>query len=217
MNKGNLKFTTSKKVKADLLEKKLIDFFDKKKVWITAASTHFNEEEFIIKNHLIFKNKKKANNVISIIVPRHVERTAQIKEDIEKFSLKVHLHSSKKNLDKNTDIYIVDTYGELNKFYRISNLVFMGGSLINHGGQNPLEAAKFGCKIINGPNISNFKEIYNKLKLMKISIMFKNYNQGIKIIENSLDNNRLVSENKKLMDYGKKILKLNYLEIIRFI
>ena len=127
------------------------------------------------------------------------------------------MHSSKKNLDKNTDIYIVDTYGELNKFYRISNLVFMGGSLINHGGQNPLEAAKFGCKIINGPNISNFKEIYNKLKLMKISIMFKNYNQGIKIIENSLDNNRLVSENKKLMDYGKKILKLNYLEIIRFI
>ena len=111
----------------------------------------------------------------------------------------------------------MDTYGELNKFYRISNLVFMGGSLINHGGQNPLEAAKFGCKIINGPNISNFKEIYNKLKLMKISIMFKNYNQGIKIIENSLDNNRLVSENKKLMDYGKKILKLNYLEIIRFI
>ena len=217
LNKGNLKFTTSKKVKADLLEKKLINFFDKKKVLITAASTHFNEEEFIIKNHLIFKNKKKANNVISIIVPRHVERTAQIKEDIEKFSLKVHLHSSKKNLDKNTDIYIVDTYGELNKFYRISNLVFMGGSLINHGGQNPLEAAKFGCKIINGPNISNFKEIYNKLKLMKISIMFKNYNQGIKIIENSLDNNRLVSENKKLMDYGKKILKLNYLEIIRFI
>ena len=64
------------------------------------------------------------------------------------------------------DIYIVDTYGELNKFYKISKLVFMGGSLIKHGGQNPLEAAKLGCKIIHGPFITNFSDIFKKLKLL---------------------------------------------------
>ena len=61
------------------------------------------------------------------------------------------------------DIYIVDTYGELNKFYKISKLVFMGGSLIKHGGQNPLEAAKLGCKIIHGPFITNFSDIFKSL------------------------------------------------------
>ena len=54
------------------------------------------------------------------------------------------------------DDYIVDTYGETETFYNLSNIVFMGGSIIKHGGQNPLEAARYGCKIIHGPNIENF-------------------------------------------------------------
>ena len=101
-------------------------------------------------------------------MPRHVERSEQISRDLENLSLKTYLHSSKRKVADNLDIYIVDTYGDLNKFYKISNLVFMGGSLIKHGGQNPW-SHKIGCKIIHGPNISNFNEIYKKLKNMKIS------------------------------------------------
>ncbi len=216
-NLGNLKFATSKKVKADILDKKTLNFFKHKKILITAASTHYNEEEFIIKSHLYFKKKKNIKNIISIIIPRHIERTAQIKREIEKFSLKTHLRSSGKKISKDIDVYIVDTYGELNKFYKISNIVFVGGSLINHGGQNPLEPAKLGCKIIHGPSVTNFREIYKKLNSTGISNMFKSYNDGIKIINKSINKNQIVFENKKLIKYGEKILNLTYFKIIKFI
>ena len=155
---GNLKFSSSSKIESGLLDKKLKNFFKSKKILITGASTHFNEENFIIKNHLYFL-KKKFKNFVSIIIPRHVERALEIKNELEKFSLNAHLHSNKFKVKRDLDVYIVDTYGEANKFYKISNLVFMGGSLINHGGQNPLEPARAGCKIIHGPHIANFKEI----------------------------------------------------------
>ena len=93
----------------------------------------------------------------------------------------------------------------------------MGGSLIKHGGQNPLEPAKLGCKIIHGPNTSNFNEIYLKLKNMKISQIFNNYNNGIKIIGKFKDKKQLIFENKMLIKYGKKILNSTYQEIVRFV
>ncbi len=212
-NIGNLKFTTSKKVIGGKLEKKTFNYFKKKKILITAASTHYNEEDFIIQNHIYFKKQNKYKNIISIIVPRHIERVQQIKNEINRLGLKYYSRSSKKIIPKNLDFYLVDTYGELNKFYKISNLVFVGGSLINHGGQNPLEPAKLGCKIIYGPFVSNFEEIYSKLNFMGISYMFKNYNTGTRIIEKSLRKKRIVLENKKLIKYGQEILKLTYLEI----
>ena len=184
---------------------------------ITAASTHFNEEDFIIKNHIYFKKIKKIKNLISIIIPRHIERVNEIKEKIENLSLNTHLHSYKKNINQNTDIYIVDTYGEVNKFYKISNIVFMGGSLIKHGGQNPLEPAKVGCKIIHGPNVQNFNEIYKKLSSMGITTMFKNYNNGNKIVLKLLNKKKIVFDNKNLIKYGEKILNLTYFKIKKLI
>ncbi len=216
-NIGNLKFSTSKNVKNEFLDKKTSDFLKNKKILITAASTHFNEENFIIQNHLYFKFNKNFKNLISLIIPRHIERADEIKKEVEKFSLKVHLRSSGQIKDSNIDVFIIDTYGELNKFYRVSGLVFMGGSLIKHGGQNPLEPAKFGCKIIHGPNIYNFNEIYKKLNTMKISKQFLNYNKGIKIIENSLNKKKLKLDNKNIIQYGEKILNSTYFEIIKLI
>ena len=72
----------------------------------------------------------------------------------------------KKNL-KNIDIYIVDTFGETKKFHKIAKSVFLGGSIIKRGGQNPLEAARFGAKILHGPNIDNFKDVYKLFKIIK--------------------------------------------------
>ena len=93
----------------------------------------------------------------------------------------------------------------------------MGGSLIDHGGQNPLEAAKFGCKIIHGPYIYNFKEVYNKLKNLGISMKFSKYKHGCKIIEREYKNKRKSYNDKNLINYGKKILNLTYSKIKKII
>ena len=82
---------------------------------------------------------------------------------LKNLNLKIHLHSSKSKIPKDIDIYLVDTYGETKSFFKISKVVFVGGSIIEHGGQNPLEAARFGCKILHGKHINNFLEIYSIL------------------------------------------------------
>ena len=79
------------------------------------------------------------------------------------------MHSSNLKSLKNVDIYIVDTFGETKKFHKIGSSVFLGGSIVNRGGQNPLEAARFGARILHGPNIGNFKDIYKLLKLNNAS------------------------------------------------
>ena len=91
----------------------------------------------------------------------------------------------------------------------------MGGSFINHGGQNPLEAAKFGCKIIHGPHISNFKEIYKKLENLVISNKFSDYKNVSRIIEKAIIKKQKSYDNKKLINYGEKILNLTYSTIIK--
>ena len=128
------------------------------------------------------------------------------------------MHSSSNKIEKQTDIYIVDTYGETQSFMNICDIVFLGGSLIKHGGQNPLEAARLGCKVIHGPHIYNFTEVYNLLNKINISSKIKNMNQAkfeiLKIInsKSNLDKNF-----KKLNKLGKKILFHNIIEIKKYI
>ena len=188
---GNLKFTETDHEKQNIINNRLKLQFKKKKVWI-ASSTHKKEEIFCAKAHI--KLKKKIPNLLTIIIPRHIHRVKEIIPKIEKLNLKVALHSEKfKNL-KDIDIYIVDSFGETKKFYKIGSSVFLGGSIIKRGGQNPLEAARYGARILHGPNIDNFKDIYKLLRSLKVSkkittskelgsfITFKkNINTGIKI------------------------------------
>ena len=158
---GNLKFSENSDENLNNISKKLKSELDKKKIWV-ASSTHKTEEIFCAKAHL--KLKKKITNLLTIIIPRHVNRSEKIFDDLVKENLKVIRHSSKEKLKHDTDIYIVDAYGEVSKFYNISKITFVGGSIVKHGGQNPLEPARFGNHIINGPNIENFNEIYKFLK-----------------------------------------------------
>ena len=176
---GNLKFTESEK-DSNILSNKIKKFFLSKKVWC-ASSTHNIEEKICASVHK--KLKKKYKNLLTIIIPRHVHRTEEILDDINKLGLKTHLHNSKKKIAKNTDVYLVNSFGQTKSFFKFCNTVFLGGSIIKHGGQNPLEAARFGCKILHGPNVWNFEEIYKLLEKHNVSISVKNLEQ----LKNNID------------------------------
>jgi 3-deoxy-D-manno-octulosonic-acid transferase len=98
-----------------------------------------------------------------MIVPRHPERGAEIAALASARGFNVAVRSNGRLPDRATDIYICDTLGELGIFYRVAPVVFMGGSLVTHGGQNPIEAIKLGAAVLHGPFISNFAEIYAAL------------------------------------------------------
>ena len=206
-NLGNLKYATSKSYFSEKLNKNLINYFNKKKILLTSASIHLNEIDFSLLNHMHISKKLKIKNPISIIVPRHIERVKEIISRADKLKLNYHLHSKKSKVPLNTEVYIVDTYGDLKKFYQISNLVFIGGSLINHGGQNPLEAVKLDCKVIHGPDVGNFNDIFKTLKKIQLSSKFITYQQGFNLVEKSLRTSKKGNNSRKLIKYGNKVLK----------
>lgn len=163
---GNLKFIENDNFESNQADKKLFSQFKRYKIFI-AASTHDTEELFAAKTHILLKKKNK--NIITIIIPRHVNRVNQIISQINELGLNVISRSSNKKKLKNIDIFVVDTFGESKKFYKFATTVFLGGSIIKRGGQNPLEPARFGTKILHGPNIDNFKDVYKYLNQLKIS------------------------------------------------
>ena len=108
----------------------------------------------------------------------------------------------------------MDSYGKTKSFYYQCKNVFLGGSLINHGGQNPLEAARYGCNIMHGPNVSNFHEIYKFLKKIKISKKISNQSQILYFLNKFLtEKTNLEKTNKKLNLIGQKILNSTYQQI----
>ena len=117
-------------------------------------------------------------------------------------------------INSKTDIYLVNSYGKTKAFFNNTKNVFLGGSLINHGGQNPLEAARFGCNIFNGPSIHNFTEIYNFLEKNKISQKILNQKQLVnKLSLLFRKKNKSNKIEKKLKQIGKNILEKSYKEI----
>ncbi len=205
-NIGNLKFVESKENKLTKINNKLKKVLKNKKVWV-ASSTHRYEELFCAKAHI--ELKKKFPNLITIIIPRHIHRVYEIISDIEDLNLKIITHSSKlKNL-KNLDIYLVDTFGETQKFHKIGGSVFLGGSIIDRGGQNPLEAARYGAKILHGPNIDNFKDVYKKLNTFNVSK--KIYTP--KKLADSISFRRNKNTGNRIKKIGEKILNQTIKEL----
>ena len=201
---GNLKFSESKTEKKNYVNNNLKKIFKSKKIWC-AASTHNTEEKICATVHQKLKNKYK--NLLTIIIPRHTQRTNDIIKEIETMGLKVQTHSSNFNINKKTEIYLVDTYGETKSFFRICKTVFLGGSIINHGGQNPLEPVRLGCKVLHGPYIQNFTETYKLLNKNNLSFNFNTTNQLIRLINNSFkQKQRFTNKIIKLKKIGSSIL-----------
>jgi len=205
---GNLKFSDLKKQET----KKFPTYFIKSiknRLIFCASSTHPGEEKIIAQLHLVLK--KRFKNLLTIIIPRHVQRINEINDEIKLLGLKTIIKTSNQSLKKETDIFLVDTYGETRNFFNISKIAFIGGSLVKHGGQNPIEPARYQLSIIHGPNIDNFRDIYKLFNKKKVAYKITNFNQLRNITQKLLK----IKKNKKinLEKTGNLILKKSVLEI----
>jgi 3-deoxy-D-manno-octulosonic-acid transferase len=128
---------------------------------VAAASTHPGEETAIVTAHR--RLRAKIPTLLTVIAPRHPARGESIAEIGKVAGLSVALRSRGELPRRDVDVYIADTMGELGLLYRIAPIVFVGGSLATHGGQNPIEAIRLGAAVLHGPCVWNFAEIYSTL------------------------------------------------------
>ena len=137
--------------------------------YVLALSTHPDEERQIITEWMRINEKK----VLLVIMPRHPERLGDILSDIPLDMLSISIRSKNEPIKKSTQIYIADTYGEANIFLEHCEFVYLGGSLVDHGGQNFMEAASYGKTIIVGPYMYNFIEETEEFLKNNAMIMVK--------------------------------------------
>jgi len=218
-NYGNLKFSSIKndikKLDSDFLSK-----IKNRKVWC-AASTHPTEELICAKSHL--EIKKIYNNILTIIIPRHIDRVNTINEELSRLDLNVVFSSETNKLNEKTDILLVNSYGEALKFYNISKFVFLGKSLIKSlikdGGQNPIEPARLGCKIFHGPYVSNFAETYDYLSKLGVAKKINNLEElSLSLVEELKDDKEKNPEiAEKIDNYGQNILNNVTMELKKYI
>ena len=219
-NYGNLKFSNIKNDLNNRLDSSFLSKINDRKIWC-AAITHSPEELLCAKSHLIIK--KNYNNILTIIIPRHIDRIKKINKELLNLNLKVSLFSKFDQMDINTDILLVDSYGVLPKFYNISKYVFLGKSLvkslINDSGQNPIEPARQGCKIFHGPNVSNFVEIYKYLKMSGITKEINNSDElGLSLVEELKEDKAKNDKIGEIIEnYGQNILNNVIVEVKKYI
>ncbi len=219
-NYGNLKFSQTKNNLDTKLNSIFLDKIKNRKIWC-AASTHPTEELLCAKSHIKIKNDY--NNVLTIIIPRHIDRIEKIKAELSKLNLQIVSYSNQNQMNENTDILLIDSYGESLKFYNISKYVFLGkslvSSLITNSGQNPIEPARFGCKIFHGPNISNFIEIYKYLETLGITKVVNNSEElSLSIVEEFKQDKPKNDEiATKVQNYGQNIFNNVILELKKYI
>lgn len=128
---------------------------------LVAASTHPGEEEEIAAAHRALV--RKFEKLCTIIAPRHPERGTPLSEMLKNLGFRVAQRSLGELPDDRTDIYIADTIGELGTLYALAPLAYIGGSLVQRGGQNPIEAVRHGAAVLTGPNWQNFPDAYQAL------------------------------------------------------
>ncbi len=171
---GSLKDSRNKLTvdKNDL--KKFKKVIGSQKVWV-AASTHPGEDEVILKAH------KKIGGIL-LIAPRHIDRAKQIVRLSSSLGFKTQLRSEQSDIKAETAVYIADTMGEMGLWYSLTSVAFIGGSLVEKGGHNPIEAAQFNTYILHGPNTYNALERYEQLRQAGICCLVQDASELVKEI-----------------------------------
>jgi 3-deoxy-D-manno-octulosonic-acid transferase len=157
---GNLKFDVPAPEAEPAAAMALAEAIGRRPVFL-AASTHEGEDEIILEAHRMMAPR--LGNLLTIIAPRHPERGAAIMALAEAAGLQAGQRSRGELPKVRHAVYVADTLGEMGLFYRAAPVAFLGGSLIRHGGQNPIEPGKLGAAILHGPHIFNFAAVYAAL------------------------------------------------------
>ncbi|MDD1633015.1 MAG: 3-deoxy-D-manno-octulosonic acid transferase, partial [Methylococcaceae bacterium] len=177
---GNIKFDVE--IPQSIIEQGLqlkAGLFAGRFVWLI-ASTHKDEEVIFLE---IYKEiKQKIPELLLSIVPRHPERFPDVKKLCEQFQLAVVMRTTGSRVDSETDVYLVDTMGELKMLYGASDVAFVGGSMVPRGGHNILEAAAVGVPVMFGPYMHNFKEIARGVLSRDAAIQCQNKNDVVNAI-----------------------------------
>lgn len=160
---------------------------------VVYASTHRGEEDEIIHAHV--ELRLKYPELLTIIVPRHVNRAEEIRGIARKHNIQSAIHSENKEQSlERAEIYIVDTVGELGTFYRLGGIAFVGGSMIERGGHNILEPAKLGCAVLSGPHTFNFTEITQSFIEANALTIVKDHKDLVQNIHKMFDSPKLLKE-----------------------
>ena len=157
---GNLKLDVQPPL-ADPVKFDHLKAVTERRLVMVAASTHPGEEEIVLDAHRRLEGH--FPSLLSIIVPRHPKRGAAIARTLAASGMRVALRSRDQMPTDDIHFYIADTMGEMGLFYRLAPVVFMGGSMVDHGGQNPIEAVKLGASVLHGPHVFNFADVYEAL------------------------------------------------------
>ncbi len=162
---GNLKFDQDMPEELESISDSIRDSWSKegkRRPTLIAASTHEGEEVIVLDafNAIL----ETITDALLIVVPRHLERFNKVKSLIDDQGFKFSSRSKKEDVTNDVQVLLGDTMGELNFLYSVSDVAFVGGSLIDHGGQNLLEPAAQGLPLCSGPSVRNFVEISDQLK-----------------------------------------------------
>lgn len=199
---GNIKFDIKFPEYTEQEKEELIRFFsvDGRKVF-TAGSSRTGEYEVLLDTF------KKLKNTLLILVPRHIERTPQVEEIIKQYGFSYKKFSDiEKGKNEKTDIIIVDKIGLLRKIYSITDVAFVGGTLVNIGGHSLLEPLFYGKTPIFGPYLQNVKEISNEILQLQLGYKVNNSSEFLTTIDKVEQNqNRSKEKIKNLFEKNSQI------------
>lgn len=167
---GNLKFDSAPPPADPRVVAHLSGLLAGRPVWL-AASTHPGEETAIVAVHRALTQHHP--HLLTIIAPRHPHRGEEVAAIAERAGLRAGRRSQGMHPDRATDVYVADTVGEMGLFYRLANIVLMGGTLVPIGGHNPIEPAKLGAAILHGPHVNSATEIYAAIDQARGALMVK--------------------------------------------
>jgi 3-deoxy-D-manno-octulosonic-acid transferase len=200
---GNLKFDQDIPYELEEISKTIRQDWSingQKRPTLIASSTHEGEEEIILQAFKLIL--KELPDAFLILVPRHLERFDRVKKIISKYDLSLATRSTKSEVTNSTEVLLGDTIGELNFLYSLSDVAFIGGSLIDHGGQNLLEPSAQSLALMSGPSLRNFSDISDQLKKVKALDIINNSNE----LSNSFL--KLIADKDELKEKGEAAFKV---------
>lgn len=192
---GNLKYAGLPLPIDEAKRAEFVEQAGKRRMWL-ASATHDDEEVRIAKVHK--RLKQKFSDLLTVIAPRHPQRGDEIQEKINSLELKTALRSKNEKITPETDVYIANTIGEMGIWYDVINIVFIGGSLIPHGGQNFMEPSRVRDAVIVGPHMHNFTDAMNRAKKADAVIQVTDTEELEETVAGLFENKELLDAKRSL-------------------